>query len=235
MAKRVKRPATKAEETDEFSRFFEGAREIFATNRRLILGGLVIVGVIIVGFVLWTRHVEHQERQASFLLFQGMRALKEADGLTGDEAREGYDKALNIFSQSAEAYGSTESGELGFFFAGKCLARLKRYDEAVQHYKTFLSGNEKNPLYRALAKQSLGFAYESLKEYEKALACFQEVSAMERSFLREEATLAVGRIYEAMGQKREALDTYREYLTNHPDSVETSHVRRRVALLENQL
>jgi tetratricopeptide (TPR) repeat protein len=235
MAKRVKRHATKTEETEEFYPFFERSREVFAAHRRLISGGLVIVCLIIVGVVLWTRHVERQERRASFLLYQGMIALKEADGLTGDEARKGYDKALNILKKVAETHGSTKNGELGLFFVGKCLARLKRYDEAIQHYEAFLSENEKNPLYRALAKQSLGFAYESRKDYEKALVCFKEVAAMDRSFLREEATLAVARIHEAMGQKREALDAYREYLTNHPDSVETSHIRRRVALLENQL
>ena len=235
MAKRVKRPAAKAEETDEFLGFFEGAKEFVTAHRRVISAGVVIVCLIIAGVFLWTRHGEQQERHASFLLYQGMIALKEADGLAGDEARKGYEKALNILKESAEAHGSTRSGRLSLFFVAKCLGRLNRHDEAIQQYEAFLSGNEKNPVYRAMAKQSLGFAYESRKDYEKALACFKEVSAMERSFLTEEATLAVARVHEAMGQKREALDAYREYLTSHPDSVETSHIRRRVALLENQL
>ena len=235
MPRRLKRSAEKSGEPDEFLSFLGRAQQVFVEKRRPILGGLIMVGLVVLAIVVWTRNLEQRERRASFVLYQGMTALKEADRLTGEDAGEAYDKALNILTNLVDEHGSTKSGELGRFFLGKCLARLNRYSEAIQHYEAFLSRNEDYPLYGALATQSLGFAYENQKDYEKALTCFKEVADMKGSFLTEESTLAVGRIYEAMGQKREALEVYQKYLTNHPDSAVSNRIRGRVALLENQV
>jgi tetratricopeptide (TPR) repeat protein len=235
VARRLKKSVDKTEETDEFLGFFGRAREVFVEKRKPIVGGLIVVGLVVLAVVVWTRNLEQRERRGSFVLYQGMTALKDADLLKGEEASEAYEKALNILRNLVDEYGSTKSGQLGRLFLGKCLARLNRHGEAIQQYEVFLSRNENHPLYAALATQSLGFAYENQKDYEKALACFKEVADMRGSFLTEASTLAVGRIYEAMGQKREALEAYQKYLTNHPNSAVSNRIRGRVVQLENQI
>jgi len=232
MAKKLKRPTTKTEGSEELISVFDRVRMVFIENWRLFTVGFVLLVMIIVGVLLWIRNQERKETHASFVLSQGITALKDADGLTGEEANSSYDEALTILRNLVEQYGSTESGKLGLFFVGKCLSRLKRYGEATRQYEEFLSTNKNNQLYRALAIQSLGFAYENEKDYAKALTCLSELAEMEGSFLRGESILALARIHEEMGQKEKALGAYRDFLTYYPDSTESNRIQRRVALLE---
>ncbi len=214
---------------------FDRATEFVIENWRLVVVGLVLVGVIAVAVVFWMRGVEKRELQASYFLSQGVSKLKEADDLSGEEAEAVYNEALEAFENLAQEYGSTESGELGIFYVGKCLSRLKRYGEAAHRYQEFLSIADSNPLYRSLALRNLGFAHHSEKNYEKALESFRELAEMEGGFLRGESILAMAQIYEDMGQKQDALGAYRDFLKEHPDSAESNRIHKRVAFLEKQL
>ena len=239
MAKKLKRPTKipvkKVREPDEFVTAFDRARKGFIENWRLFAIGFVLLILVFVVVVLWMRNLERKEEHASFLLSQGITKLKEADGLRGEEASSAYNETLTVLRNLVEEYGSTESGELGLLYLGKCLSRLKRYGEAIQEYEKFLSMASSNQLYRSLVLRSLGFAYKNEKDYEKALACFRELAQMEGSFLRAEPILALGRVYEEMGQREQALEAYRDFLNQYPDSTESSRIQRRVALLERQV
>jgi len=235
MPKKLKRPAKRIEQAEESIPFFERARKGFTENWRLFTIGFLLLGLIVVGVVLWRGSLERKERQASFLLSQGVNRLKEADGLNGEEAITAYNEALDMLSNLVEEYGSMESGEVGLLYLGKCLSRLSRYRDAIQQYEALLSMGTSNPLYRSLALESLGFAYQNERDYEKALACFRELAQMEGSFLRGESILALARTYEEMGERKQALEAYRDFLTQYPDSTQSNRIERRVALIEEQV
>jgi tetratricopeptide (TPR) repeat protein len=235
MAKKVKKPAKRIEGVDEALPIFERAKTGFIENWRLFTIGFVVLVLIVVAVLLWMGNLERKEKHASFLLSQGVTKLKEADGLTGEEAGTAYEEALKTLSNLVEEYGSTGSGELGLLYRGRCLSRLNRVGEAIQQYEKFLSMGKSNPLYRSLALQSLGFAYQIEEDFQKALACFRELAQMEEGFLKGESILAQARIYEKMGQQKEALEAYRDFLTQYPDSPESNRIQRRVALLEVEI
>jgi tetratricopeptide (TPR) repeat protein len=234
MPKKVKRPAKKVDQVEELDSVFERTRRGFVENWRLFTIGFVVVGFIVVAVLLWMRNLEQKEKRASFLLSQGMNRLTEADGLTGEEANRAYDEALQTLGRLVEEYGSAESGKLGLLYRGKCLSRLKRFGEAIEQYEAFLSTNSRNDLYRSMALQSLGFAYQNTKEYEKALQCFRKVAEIDESFLRGESILAQARIYEEMRQQGQALEVYQDFLKQFPDSPELDRIERRVASIEAQ-
>ncbi len=235
MAKKLKRPVKKMELAEEAVPVIERVRQTFMENWRLFAVGFVLLGTIVVVVVLWMASLERKENQASFLLSQGVAKLKEAGGVSGEEAGAAYDEALKSLRDLVEGYGATQSGEVGVFYLGKVFSRLGRYGEAIQEYERFLSLDRDSQLYRSLALRSLGQAYQHEKAYEKALECFREVTQMEGSFLREESVLALARLYEEMGQKHEALEAYKNFLTEYPDSTESNRIIRRMALLEKQV
>ncbi|NIO06275.1 MAG: tetratricopeptide repeat protein [Proteobacteria bacterium] len=207
----------------------------FTENWRLFVVVFVLLGMVATVVVLWMRRAEQMELRASFLLSQGVAKLKEADGLSGEEADKAYNGALEVFQNLVSDYGATESGELGVFYMAKSLSRLQRYGEAAQQYERFLFSARTDPLYRSLALRSLGFAYQHEKDYEKALASLDELEEMEGGFLTGDSMLARAQLYEEMGKMQEALELYREFLKEHPDSTESSRVQRRVAFLEKKL
>jgi tetratricopeptide (TPR) repeat protein len=213
----------------------ERVTNLFTENWRLFVIGFVLLGLVVVAVLWWMRSLEQKELVASFSLSQGVAKLKEADDLSGEEATTAYNEALNIFDNLVEESGSTESGGLAMFYGGKCLSRLKRYGEAAKKYEGFLSIAGKNRLYRSLALRNLGFAYQNEKDYEKALAAFEKLAEMEEGFLRGESTLALAQVYEKMGRSQEALETYRHFLKEHPNSTESNRIAQRVAFLEKQV
>jgi tetratricopeptide (TPR) repeat protein len=234
MPRKLKRAAKRVEEADEFVSIVDRTKKGVVENWRLFAVGAVLVGLTVMAILVWMNSLERKERHAAFLLSQGVAKIKEGDSLAGGEATEAYHEGLRILRRVVDEYASAESGELGFLYLGKCLSRLKRYGEAIQEYERFLSLGKNNPLYRSLGLESLGFAYQNEKNYEKALACFRELAGMEGSFLRGESILAIGRIYEQMDQKEKAVEAYRDFLAQYPDSTESDRVQRRLALLQKQ-
>ncbi len=230
-----KTPTKKAPEGDQGSPAFERVTQVFIENWRMFTVGVVLLGLLIVAVLLWTRSREQRELHASFLLSQGITKVKEGDGLSGEEATAIYEEALRLLSDLVEDYSPTESGRLGIFYVGKCLSRLKRYGEAVREYEKFLSISESSGLYHFLALRSLGFAYQNEKNYQKALATFKLLAETEGSFLKGESTLALAQLYEEMGERQKALEAYKEFLAEYPASVESNRIQKRVAFLETQL
>lgn len=231
MVRKVKRAAKGIEEIPELETFFEKARRGLLGHWRLFAFGMVLVGAIAVAVILWMGSLQQKEEQASYLLSKAVTKLNEANDLTGEEARKAHEEALQILTNLVETYGSTESGKLGLLYRGKCLSRLNRFEEAIHEYERFLSVEDSPSLYRSLALQSLGFAYQHKKEYEKALARLRELAAMKENFLKGESILAQAQIYEEMGKDEEAIKAYKDFLSEFPESSESIQIERRVAVL----
>ncbi len=74
----------------------------------------------------------------------------------------------------------------------------------------------------------------ALKEYDKAVVQFDQLSKDVNSPYRREAYGTVARIYELMGKNKEAVQAYRQYLKMFPEAPDSAFVKARIAEIAKQ-
>jgi tetratricopeptide (TPR) repeat protein len=81
--------------------------------------------------------------------------------------------------------------------------------------------------------EGLGYAYEGKKDYEKALQAYQKILEEGENFQLANACLNMGRCYEKLGKKKEALENYKAFLKVSQKSMMTNAVLRKISILGN--
>lgn len=227
MAKRRRISKRKLKEPDEF--MSTAARTISWTreNLRLILIGFIIVALVAFSMVLWRIRTKKKEVEAFNSFHRASEILMSAE----DPSARGYQEAMDEFERIRREYPDTDAGQLAQLQLGQGFLEQKQYDRAVETYRTFLDSNPKERLYRLFALQNLGYAYEGQGDYQNALNSFQELIDMGESFLQPWGYLNIGRCYEKLGKKEEALRNYRRFLEKFPDSAMASTAKHKIGIL----
>ena len=228
MAKMKRIPKKKLKEPDEFITTTAKVLLWIRENLRLILTGIIVGALIAFSIVLWRLRTEKREAEALNSFHRASEILRS----TEDRSSKGYQEAMDEFERIQREYPKTEAAQLAQLQLGQGFLELKQYDRAVEIYRQFLGSNPNERLYRLFALQNLGYAYEGLGDYQRALDSFQGLVDMGESFLQPSAYINSGRCYEKLGKREEALHNYRIFLEKYPDSIMVSMVKNRLSRLE---
>ncbi len=115
-----------------------------------------------------------------------------------------------------ENFGSSPGGELARFQLASALLALGKYDEALEHYKSF---SPPNALLDAGRRAGLGTCYEARKEYEDAAAEFEKAAAADATDPRVPEFLHnAARNYAAAGEKEQAVEIWKRLKKSHAAS-----------------
>ncbi|RPJ05437.1 MAG: tetratricopeptide repeat protein, partial [Deltaproteobacteria bacterium] len=151
------------------------------------------------------------------------------------QVREGspadFKEVLAKFDEIITKYPKTASGELSLLYKGGILLKQGDYDGAIKAYTTFSERAGKEKLYRYFAWEGLGHAYEGKKDFAKALEAYQKILEIGEGYQLAEVNLSIGYCYERMGNEKEALDSFRAFLSKSQRSAHTDVIMRKVSLL----
>jgi len=228
VAKRRRIPKKKLKEPDEF--ISTTARMITWTveNLKLLLIGIIIGALVVLSLILWRIRARNREVEALDVFYRASEMLISAE----DPSSKGYQEAVDELERIQRDYSHTDVVQLAQLQLGQGFLNSKQYDRAVETYRKFLDSNPREGLYRLLALQNLGYAYEGQGDYQKALDSFQSLVAKGESFLQPWGYLNVSRCYEKLGKREEALKTYRIFLEKFPDSAMTPMIKGKIGTLE---
>jgi tetratricopeptide (TPR) repeat protein len=228
VAKRRRISKRKLKEPDEF--ISTAARAISWTreNLRLILIGIIIVALVAFSMVFWRIRTKKREVDAFNAFHRASEILISAE----DPSARSYQEAMDEFERIRREYPHTDAAQLAQLQLGQGFLEQKQYDRAVETYRTFLDSNPRERFYRLFALQNLGYAYEDQGDYQNALDSFQGLVDMGGSFLQPWGYLNIGRCYEKLGKREEALRNYRRFLEKFPDSAMASMVKHKIGVLE---
>lgn len=206
-----------------------------AKYQRIILGAIIGVAVVTIGFLGYTQYVlEPKETEAANELYYPQQYFELAlqDGtaqdslltlaLYGGEGKYGF---LDII----EEYSGTKAANMAEYGAGMASLNLKDYQNAIAYLDGFSSDDA---ILGALAKGGVGDAFSQLDQYEDALEYY--IAAFEHSdnsfttpkFLYKAAVLAI-----ELGQKSKAKSYIEEIKSKYPDSAEGQYAEALVAML----
>ncbi len=120
---------------------------------------------------------------------------------------------------------------------GEKYASRSRYDEAIEHYEKIVALDSDNEMgYGAKAMASIYDTQARAKDYRGAIATCEKISRMFHG--TEEAdngATMIGYYTAKLGDTERALQIYRNYIEDHPESRNAEWIKKRIADLEDEL
>lgn len=122
-------------------------------------------------------------------------------------------KARELYQKIREEYPKNSVAPLATYYAGNLSFELKEYDRAIALYREFVDRYAQKKEFLPLVYLRLGYTYEAKGEQSEALKSFKMVSDLSETRLKDQAFYEMGRIYEAMDVKAEAIAHYESVTT----------------------
>lgn len=231
---KVKKKITKKKlkQPDEFISLSERAFLFVSLHLKKILVAGALISVVVISFLLfkmWEGKKEESAVQKFNLAFQ---AYQTVNSPYREGTPEEYKKAIEKIDEVVKAFPGTSSGKIALLYKGNLHLRIGELDEAIKSYQTFLEKIGKERLYRLLALEGLGYAYEGKKDYEKAAKAYEEMISLGENYYWTGTHFNLARCYEKLGKKSEALENYNAFLRVSAKSSLANSVLRKIASLE---
>lgn len=222
MAKEIK-----TEESVQVESAASKTEQFYSANKKVIwgvVGGVILVILLVLAYGRFIYQPKCAEAQGQAVAAEQAFAKGEYElALNGDG------NALG-FAQIIEDYGA-KAGKAVYFYAGVCCLQAGNFEQAVSYLKKY-SG--KDTILKAKALSCLGDAYVGLGEdnYGKALDSYKAAVKCADNVFAATYLLKMGVVYEAQGNKAEALKCYNTIKEDYPMSMEAYEIDRYIAGVE---
>ena len=215
---RGKRKITKKEllkKPDEFITFSNRSYNWIRIHLRSVLW--VVSGIILLAalYLAYGTYQNYQERLAHEAYFSAYpvtdpgQKIKKLEDLVADYPR-----------TKGAASARVTLGHL-YYQKGESAKAIAAYQGALDR-----SGFPAN--IRIMIQESLAYAYEQKGDLPQAAKFLSEITLTESTLLKEDAFLALARVYQKMGKTGEAKATYEKFLKSYPKSPYAQVVKDRL-------
>jgi len=214
------------EDPDALEGRLEDVGDFFQQNRNIVLGVLGGIVLLIVGYFGYRYYVSSQDETAQVELFPSVYQL-EADSLK--KALNGDGRTPGLLAV-ADNYGATQGGNLAEFYSGLGLLKQGKYDEAIDHLKSFSSSDL---LVQGRAYALIGDAYIEKKSYDEAADYYQKAADYKSNkFFTPGYLLKLAIAREQAKQNDKALEAYNTIIDKYPQSAEAVSAKKYKSVLE---
>jgi tetratricopeptide (TPR) repeat protein len=210
-------------------------KDFIGANPKLIgIVALVIVVIVALG-VGWSMYKKSLNEKALVLENEAMELYNtissKAKPDKPDTPTKSYQDVLNIYQQIIEKYAGTESAERALYLSGSLEYNLEHYEQAQKYFTLYVEKYPKGKL-RFQAEEGIGYIFEQLKEYQKAIEQFKSTEAKAPSSDKSQILLAIGRNYESLGQFDKAIETYQQVVDSNTSVSWKDKARERLEILQ---
>ncbi len=220
-------------EPDEF---ITGTERIFIFVReqaKAIAWGGIIALVLVLAVVIFRMWESKKEGDAARAYGAAVEAYDRGVSPAREENSAQNDKDLMArFDEIIAKYPGTSAGKLSLLYKGNLELKQQQYDEAIKAYAAFSEKAGKRHLYQYFALEGLGHAYEGKKDYAKAVDAYRKILQSGVGFQLSEANLNMGYCYEKLGNNKEALDSFKAFLSSNPKSLLAGTILQKISVLE---
>jgi TolA-binding protein len=228
---------------NELGRLARQARETVEARRSettMVVGGIVVVAALAIGFFGWREHVN---TKAHALLAQAMAVAdarvgpppapgQPAGGLYFPTERERSQAALTKFKVAADAYPSTDAGIYARYQEGATSLALGTTPGAIAAYQQVIK-EAGDGFYGQMARLGLAEAQARAGQYDPAINAFKEMSQRKEGSLPVDGILMqLGRTYLEAGKRADAQQTFNKLVEEYPDSPFSGDARKEIETLK---
>jgi predicted negative regulator of RcsB-dependent stress response len=141
-------------------------------------------------------------------------------------------ESIKLFKELSDKYPHSWSSRMSRYNLGNIYYNQGEIDNAIAAYKDFISSSSSDTAaIKFLALSSLGYCYESKKDYKTALDYFEQALKSNTAGFESIAFSNVGRIYEELNDKKKALENYQLALQKTADSSTALFIKRKISSL----
>ncbi|MEI6506850.1 MAG: tetratricopeptide repeat protein [Bacteroidota bacterium] len=198
--------------------------DFYHKNKKQITYALIGLLVIVVAYVGYTKYyIEPMEDEAQKEVF---RAQQYFDMDSFNLALNGNDK-FKGFEEIAKTYGASKVGNLAHYYAGICLLRTGKFQEAIDQLEDFKTDNK---LVSPLATGAIGDAYVELGDLDKGVKYYIKAAKMSKNkFTSPIFYKKAGLVYEEKKDYSNAVDVYTTIKKDFSDSQEATDIDKYIA------
>jgi tetratricopeptide (TPR) repeat protein len=236
---------------NEFALAMGSAQSWYEQNKTAVLGvlgAIVVIGGALLGYNAWRGSVDAKAAAmlADAMVVEEGRVQPAAPpaGTTNDPTSPGgqlpgtyptlqakLEAALPKFMAAADAYPSSQSGQMARLHAADTLAQLGRRDEAMTQYDQ-LTGSS-NPLIARAARLGKSSVQLRAGQYDPAIATLKELADQKDGSLPTEALLMeLARAYKLAGKTEDARKTLTQIVEQHADSPLATEAKAEIAKIK---
>lgn len=183
------------------------SEDFFNKNKKLIIGSVVAVLVIIAGIFLYSNYVSKPRAE------KASTELAKAQELFNNEQ---FDKANEGFLKVINDYSGTDAANLASLYSGLCYVNLNKWDEAVKYLDKFSTKSDAMVSPAALA--ALGNAYANKGDIDKAVSYLKKAADKADSKSINDANYSISatfliqaaQLLESQNKNDEALKIYQD-------------------------
>lgn len=217
----------KLKQQDEFYGYSLKILNWISRKWRYALAGIAFFFAIL--SIIWgiNTYLASQRNKNIVKFYKGLNLYEQADS-DPDRLRE----ARDIFEQVKDSYGGDITLQ-GLLYLGNINYKEGNFQQAAEDYLMLYRRAGKKQALKDLAILGLAYAYESMKEYGKAVSYLQEIIDSSESSLKDQAYLSLARCYEQMNDREKAISVYQEALEKFPQAPWHNVIEVKVQLLTN--
>ena len=201
---------------DRFMTLLRQGLAFFTTHRTAAIISAVIFAVIVAALLGWDLYRGRQNRLAA------EEYARAVDLYHGGK----YKEALEALKR-LENYRSSFYGRLGLLYTANTQAALQDTTKATDSLRQLIAREQKEPVVRQTAYVSLGYLQEEAGQCPEAASSFAEAEKIAGP-LKADATLGKARCSALTGKLKDALASYRAYVSDNPSSDRINEISVRI-------
>jgi predicted negative regulator of RcsB-dependent stress response len=208
---------------DRFMTLLRHGLGFFTTHRTPVIASAVACAVIVAALLGWDLYSRRQNRLAAA---EYARAVDFYHGRKYKEALEAL-KRLEI-------YRSSFYSRLGLLYTANTQVALQDNSKAADSLRQLIAKEPKELVVRQTAYVSLGYLQEQGGQCQEAASSFAEAEKIAGP-LKADATLGKARCSALTGKLKDALASYRAYVSDNPSSDRINEISVRIQELEAKI
>lgn len=196
---------------------------------------VVVLGLSVVGVFAGTIYYQHRqgvEKEAHAHFSEAQRLYEQWELEPGVEKLETLESLEEKLETLETEYPRTQANQLANLFRARIANEDDDVKRAISFYQSYVHALPRQRKFLGL--YPLALLYEDEEEWKKSLETYSKILEAERQAIKKQALLGKGRALRKLGREEEAIDIYREFMSEFPASSQAPMVEGWLAQFEER-
>jgi predicted negative regulator of RcsB-dependent stress response len=214
-------------EPDIFQSSFEKITDYISENTvRFFAIATTVILTVVIAFGIYLYWSNYQTTAAQIY------AKAQASVIRSEVDTGAVPESMKIFQELIDKYPHSWSARMAYYHLGNIYYNSGDLDNAITSYKKFVSSTKSDDAgIKFLALTSLGYCFETKKDFKSALTYFEEAQTSNNTGFEAIGYRNIARIYEELNDKKKALENYQNALVKTTDPAMAIFIKRKISSL----